>query len=401
MAIIGVERLTETKEFDHLIGNACGILCHAASINRKFQHVVDLFHAKFPGRLKKIFGPQHGFVTDVQDNMVETKHSFHPVYQVPIFSLYGETRHPTEEMLQGLDTIIVDLQDVGTRVYTYISTLTYLLRTCQNRNLRVVILDRPNPVGGLLVEGQVLERELASFVGVLPIAQRHGMTIAEIAKFAVCSEGLKNVDLHIVPLKNWHRDEHALKLDFPWVNPSPNLPTKESAFTFCGTVLFEGTNISEGRGTTRSLEIIGHPQLNPYHFIKAIGPKLEELKNSDAFVLRPHTFFPMFQKHAQTPCGGLHIHLLRPAAFHSWELGQFLLRELSHFLGEHFCWQKGPYEYEHQYLPIDYINGHFELRKWVDTNGSMLELRAIAGPAFENFLHAREDQLIYTARGQR
>jgi uncharacterized protein YbbC (DUF1343 family) len=300
---------------------------------------------------------------------------------------------PTDEMLEGINTMIVDLQDVGTRVYTYIWTMTLLMEACGKKDIEVIILDRPNPIGGEMVEGNLLEDEYKSFVGQLPIPQRHGMTIGEVAHFARKFHGIE-CDLSVVPLQNWNRKQYYTELNRHWINPSPNLPTPEGALTFVGTVLFEGTNLSEGRGTTRALEVIGHPNIEPHQFLEDIHDNLNDT-DLRGFILRPATFYPMFQKHAGQPCGGFQIHVTDKEWFHSWKLGQFICREFKRALGDDFKWRDGPYEYENDRLAIDLINGTDKVRKWVDALGTMEELEVLELDGRDEFLNKRADILLY------
>lgn len=389
--IIGLERLLDSKEEQNKIKGNIAYLCHSASVDRDYNIGIIGLKKVFGDRLKKIFGPQHGLVSDVQDNMVETDHYIHPFFQLPVYSLYSETRIPTDEMLEGIDTFIVDLQDVGTRVYTYISTMTYTMAACAKKGIRLVILDRPNPVGGEMIEGTVLQEGYESFVGVLPIAQRHAMTMAEVALFAKEQQQI-DVDLQIIQMENWNRSMHWNETKRDWVNPSPNLPTPQSSLTFCGTVLYEGTNVSEGRGTTRSLEVIGHPALEPYQFL---DKRSDLFSKFEGIALRPLVFMPTFQKHAGTPCGGLHIHPTESSKAQTWRLGQVLMRELYHELGDNFEWNTKPYEYEFDKIAIDLINGTDSLRKWIEKKGTLEELIAIESDGLETFLNLRENSLIY------
>ena len=272
--------------------------------------------------------------------MVETKDFVHPWYKLPVFSLYGETRVPTEESLKGIDTFVVDLQDVGTRVYTYIATLTHVLKRCAGLGIRVVVLDRPNPVGGKLVEGPVLKEEFRSFVGPLPLPQRHSLTMGEVALFAQKDEKIDG-DITVIEMQGWKRSFFWRDLKRIWINPSPNLPTPESAIVFCGSVLFEGTTLSEGRGTTRSLEVAGHPGVSdPDGFLEEIQEDFLDWGFQEECVLRPVFFHPMFGKHTDLSCGGFHIHPL-DKSFRSWRLGQFLLRAFKRKLGEDFFMEQG------------------------------------------------------------
>lgn len=396
MAVItGLERLIQEKESQQLIQGQIGILCHSASVTSRLSFIVDELTALFGARVKKLFGPQHGLVTDVQDNMVETDHTIHPYYQIPVYSLYSETRDPTSQMLEGLDTLIVDLQDVGTRVYTYISTLTLMMQKAQECGLKIVVLDRPNPVGGELIEGALSQEKWGSFVSQIPgIPMRHSLTMGEVAQW-VQKHMTPQVDLEVVQMKGWHRGMFFQDTGLPWVPPSPNLPTPEGAQVFPGSVLFEGTNISEGRGTTRSLEQIGHPALKPHSFARHFSKILKQA-GLQGQVVRAVQFVPMFQKHAHNPCGGVFIHPTSHSQFRAWAVGQLLLRELYRELGSEFKWNDQPYEYETQHLAIDYINSGPELRTWVESMGSVDELFHLEQIKMDEFKEKRREVLIYS-----
>jgi uncharacterized protein YbbC (DUF1343 family) len=392
--ITGLERLVKDKALQESIKGNIGYLCHSASIDSKFNTGPMLLQKIFGSRLKKLFGPQHGFVTDVQDNMVETNHYIHPYFKIPVYSLYSETRTPNDEMLEGLDTIIVDLQDVGTRVYTYISTLSLLMEKCQGRDIKIVVLDRPNPVAGEMIEGCVLKPEFKSFVGRYPIPQRHSLTMGEVGLYG--REILKtDCNLEVIKMDGWKRSMYWQDTGLPWVLPSPNLPTSEGAITFAGTVLFEGTNISEGRGTTRPLEIAGFPGIESFSFCERVLKQFHAEGLTEGFNLRPIIFLPTFQKHQGLNCGGVHIHPTINNLFQSWTVSQMLCREFKRELGADFQFHDKPYEYEFHKLAIDFINGTDEVRHWVNKLGTLSELRAIETQGHEKFLNERANVIIY------
>lgn len=394
---LGLEKLISSSQSqklqDSLKGNIA-YLGHSAAVDSNLNLGLELMIQTFGKRLTKAFGPQHGFVTDVQDNMIETDHVIHPHYKIPIYSLYGEHRKPTEEMLENLNTIVVDLQDVGTRVYTYITTLSLLMEACENRDIEVVVLDRPNPVGGEIWEGPILEEEWRSFVGHHPIPQRHALTIGEVAKLQQRLH-CPNTALRVIAMDDWKRSFHWNDLGRAWINPSPNLPTYESSLTFAGTVLYEGTNISEGRGTTRSLEVLGAPGIDPINFAKTAQAQLEKAQIT-GLKLRPLQFFPMFQKHKSLACGGIHLHPTEPKKVRTWRAGALLLREFYQQNDFAFQWNDSPYEYQYENLAIDYINGGTSLRKWVEENGSLEDLLELEKKNWPDYLNLREDILIYS-----
>ncbi len=392
--ITGLERLMVEKALQDSVKGNIAYLCHSASIDSSFNTGVILLQKLFGKRLIKLFGPQHGFVTDVQDNMVETTHYVHPYFKIPVYSLYSETRTPTDQMLEDIDTFIVDLQDVGTRVYTYISTLSLLMEKCVGKNIKIIVLDRPNPIGGEMIEGTILQPGYESFVGRYPIPQRHSLTMGEIGMFG--KNILKtNCDLEVISMKNWNRSMYFKDTNLPWVLPSPNLPTMEGAITFAGTVLFEGTNISEGRGTTRPLEVAGFPDIESFSFCEKVLKELHAEGLEAGFNLRPVIFLPTFQKHQGKNCGGIHIHPTKNSEFKSWSVSQMICREFKRELGSKFEFHQKPYEYEFHKLAIDLINGTDEVRLWVDNLGSYSELLKIEKTGQEKYKNQREDILLY------
>lgn len=394
MVITGLDRLLSEKNLQEKFKGNIAYLCHSASVTKDLEHGLIAMKKVFGDRLIKVFGPQHGFVTDVQDNMVETTHYTHPFFKLPVYSLYSETRIPTDEMLEGIDHMVVDLQDVGTRIYTYIYTLTLVMEACQKKGIEVVVLDRPNPIDAETIEGNVLDLNYASFVGRHPIPVRHALTMGEVALMHKKYWGGNDCKLTVIEMKNYDRKMSFEDTKLPWVIPSPNLPTVEAAYTFVGTVLYEGTNISEGRGTTRSLEIIGHPKIEAFGFHEKLKPVLKEAK-LEGFILRPLVFLPTFQKHAGIPCGGFQIHVTDRSKFEPWRLCQYLLREMYHELGKDFKWKEPPYEYEYHKVPVDLINGTDELRLWVEKRGSEAEYQVIMAKNQEIYREQRQSILLY------
>ena len=341
-------------------GRRVGVVCNHASIDRSFQHIVDRLATADGVTLAAIFGPQHGFRSDVQDNMIETPHRDDPSRRVPVYSLYSETREPTAEMLKGLDVLVIDLQDIGARIYTYIYTMANCLRACAKHGVPAIVCDRPNPINGNDVEGQTLVRGYESFVGLFPIPMRHGMTIGELARLFNESFGL-GASLEVARMEGWQRHMYADETGLPWVMPSPNIPTLEAAVVYPGTVLFEGTMLSEGRGTTRPFELVGAPWIEAERFAR----EMNELGLPGAY-FRPAVFEPTFQKHAKTACGGCQIHVTERAAFRPVLTGAALIQMFRRFNPEKFSWRQPPYEYEHDKLPIDILAGSDTLRQQVE-----------------------------------
>ncbi len=334
-----------------------GLLCNPASVDGRLRHARDLIAEAFPGRLRALYSPQHGFMAEKQDNMVESDHMRDPASGLPIFSLYGQTRIPTPEMLEGIDVLLVDLLDVGTRVYTFASTVSYCLEAARAAGCKVVVLDRPNPVGGRMLEGNCLEESCASFVGRYPIPMRHGLTMGELALLFNGPYGI-GCELEVVPMAGWRRAMFFGDTGLPWVNPSPNLPTTASAMVYPGQVIWEGTNISEGRGTTMPFELCGAPFLEPQGLLREMGGR--EIPGA---ALRPVAFEPTAHKWAGQLCRGLQIHVTRPADFKPYATSLRLLQAMLRLHGDGFAWKEPPYEYEFRRKPIDLILGSRGLRE--------------------------------------
>ena len=372
-----------------LKGARVGIVCNHASLDRGFLHIVDRLAAAPDVTLAAIFGPQHGFRSDVQDNMIETAHADDPARQVPVYSLYSETREPTAAMLAGLDFLVIDLQDIGARIYTYIYTMANCLRASARHGVRVIVCDRPNPIGGTDVEGALLVEGFESFVGQFPIPMRHGMTIGELARlfnehFAI------GASLEIVQMEGWRREMFSDATDLPWVMPSPNIPTLDTAIVYPGTVLFEGILISEGRGTTRPFELIGAPWIEAESFAR----QMNALKLPGAY-FRPAVFEPTFQKHAKQTCGGCQIHVTDRQQFQPVLVGVALIAMFHQVDPARFAWRQPPYEYEHDKMPIDILAGSATLRGQIESGTSARDIAASWKKDEESFRKLREPYLLY------
>jgi uncharacterized protein YbbC (DUF1343 family) len=333
-----------------------GLLCNPASVNRNFTHSRTLIHHRFPDQLTALFSPQHGFFAEKQDNMIESGDLLDPMLRIPVFSLYGRHRIPTQAMFDEIDLLIIDLQDVGTRVYTFIYTMSYCLERAAEYKKRVLILDRPNPVGGTILEGNLLTPEYASFVGRYPIPMRHGLTIGELGLLFNDHFGI-GCRLEVVPMSNWNRAMFFEDTGLPWVPPSPNLPTPASALVYPGQVLWEGTNISEGRGTALPFEMFGAPFLD----LEKIERALTDTGLAGA-VLRPAAFEPTSNKWAGQLCRGFQIHVTHPELFLPFGLSCRLLQAILSLHKDKFQWKPPPYEYEYERPPIDLILGDGEVR---------------------------------------
>jgi uncharacterized protein YbbC (DUF1343 family) len=365
-----------------------GIICNPASVNHAFGHVADELGRHPSARLAAIFGPQHGFRSDVQENMIETGHGRDDIRRVPVYSLYSETREPTADMLRGIDVLVIDLQDVGTRIYTYIYTMAYCLEAARAHNVKVIVCDRPNPIGGVQVEGPMLVRGFESFVGLYPIPMRHGMTIGEIARLFNEHFGI-GADLEVVPMQGWRRDMYHDVAGAPWVMPSPNIPTLDSAIVYPGTVLFEGTNVSEGRGTTRPFELVGAPCVVAERFAEQLNAK-----QLPGVVFRPAVFEPTFHKHAKTSCGGCQIHVTDRAAFRPVLTGVALI-EAFRAANRTFAWREPPYEYEAVKLPFDILAGSSTLREQLEARVPAEEIARSWEADVADFQKIREKFLLY------
>jgi len=334
-------------------GARLGALVHPASVSSNLEHASRILegHDGDLFRLAAFFGPQHGFLGQTQDNMVEWKGYEHPRLHIPVYSLYGEHREPTAEMLDGLDVLLVDLQDIGSRYYTFIWTLYLSMRACAKYGTAVVVLDRPNPINGLTTEGPMLDLNFKSFVGMHPLPVRHGRTIGELAQ-QFRDEAFPKCELSVLPMKNWSRAMWFDQTGLPWVMPSPNMPTLETATVYPGMCLFEGTNISEGRGTTRPFEIFGAPFIDAEKLCAA----LSALKLPGVF-FRENYFQPTFQKFAGQLCGGAQIHVIDRERFEQFMTGIEIIRMIRTLYGDQFAWKQPPYEYEMEKLPIEILLG--------------------------------------------
>jgi len=321
--------------------------------------------------------------------MIESAHGQDALRRVPVYSLYSETREPTAEMLSGLDALVIDLQDVGTRIYTYIYTMANCLRAARRHGVKVVVCDRPNPIGGVAVEGPMLEAGFESFVGQYPIPMRHGMTIGELARLFNEAFGI-GADLEVVPMSGWRREMYGDDTGVPWVLPSPNIPTVDTAVVYPGTVLFEGTNVSEGRGTTKPFELIGAPWIAAERFAEA----LDRLA-LPGVRFRPAVFEPTFHKHAKTTCGGCQMHVTDRAVFRSVEAGVAVVKACRDADPSAFAWRPPPYEYEHTKLPIDILAGSADLRDQVEHGVPAADIAASWKDSVAAFERIRSQYLMY------
>jgi uncharacterized protein YbbC (DUF1343 family) len=334
-----------------------GLLSHPASVSRQLSHACDLVAARFPGQLRILFSPQHGFLGEKQDNMVSSEDFRDPRLDLPVVSLYGPRLDPPPDSLARLDAVLVDLVDVGTRVYTFAATVARLMLAAAPLGVKVVILDRPNPIGGVQVEGNLLKPELASFVGPYPLPMRHGFTLGELCRYYNDTQDL-GCDLEVIPAAGWRRGDYLDAAGLTWVLPSPNLPTLEGAIVYPGQVLLEGTNLSEGRGTTRPFELCGAPFLNPRQLL----PRLQDYELPGVF-FREAAFEPTFHKWAGELCRGFQLHVTDRTAFKPYLTTLAFLQAVRELYPQDFAWRDPPYEYETERRPIDLLLGDAAIRE--------------------------------------
>lgn len=350
--VVGLERLAANPDVAKNWGR-CGLVCNQASVTKNMTPAWDVLHQLLGPRLVSLFGPQHGFYGTKQDNMIETGHGSHTIFGVPLYSLYSETREPTSAMLEAIDTIVIDLQIVGCRIYTWKATIAGCMRAAKKLGKRVVILDRPNPVGGEICEGRVLDKDATSFVGEYPIPMRHALTAGEAARFFNSYIGC---ELTVIELLNWQPQSYWGDLDRPWVLTSPNLPNIDPVYVYPGTVIFEGTNISEGRGTGLPFQFIGAPYIPEGSAFREKVTKFLGGKTSGVY-LRDCQFEPTSQKWAGQTCRGIQIHVTDKIAVRSLDLSIALVRAAFELGEGEFAWKDPPYEYDYHTLPMKLIYG--------------------------------------------
>ena len=385
--VLGLEKLLQGGT--SLRGARLGLVCNQASVDHNYQHAADLLHQHPELDLRALFGPQHGIRGDVQDNMIETEHGIDRKTGLPVHSLYSETREPTEAMLRDIDVVVFDMQDVGCRIYTFVYTLANCMRSAKKWGKRVVVCDRPNPISGAVISGNVLEPEYASFVGQFPIPTRHGMTVAELAHMFKDHFNI-GCELEVLSMDGWRREYWHDETDAPWVMPSPNMPTLSSATVFPGTVHFEGTQLSEGRGTTRPFELIGAPYIDP----DAYAANLTALGFPGVF-FRSCGFQPTFQKHAGVSCGGVQIHVRDRKSFEPVITGVAMVKLAYDMYPDQFRWKDPPYEYVYDQNPFDVISGTNKIREAIEQGSQLREIEASWNVGLAEFRTLREGYLMY------
>jgi uncharacterized protein YbbC (DUF1343 family) len=370
-------------------GARLGFLNHIPSVGPDFTSARELIARRFPGQLQVLFSPQHGLLGEKQDNMIASADFIDPLLKLPVVSLYGPRLAPPPESMAAVDVILADLADVGTRVYTFAATLARVMEVAGPLGKKVAVLDRPNPISGVAVEGNLLRPQWASFVGPYPLPMRHGFSLGELARYYRVTQDLE-CDLEVVPARGWRRGQYFDDTGLPWVLPSPNLPTLDSALVYPGQVLLEGTNLSEGRGTTRPFELFGAPFLE----LDRLRPVLKE-HPLPGVILREACFEPTFHKWAGELCRGYQLHVTDRRAFKPYYTTLTLLAAIRQLYPEQFAWRRPPYEYEVERLPIDLLTGDDCIRRGLDRGLSASELEAAWQEDLARFLEVRQEFLLY------
>ena len=387
MVVSGLERLLD-EAFDRIRGKRIGLVANPTSVDRSLHHAIDLLHEREGVELAVLFGPEHGFRATAQD-LIEVGDAPDPKTGLPVKSLYGPTRRPTKAMLEGLDAVVFDVQDVGSRYYTYIWTMAHTMEACARDDVELIVADRPNPIGGTLVEGNLIEASHRSFVGLYPLSNRHGMTVAEIARYINDEFGL-GCNLTTIELEGWRRSQWFDETGLPWVLPSPNMPTLDTATVYPGACLIEGTNLSEGRGTTRPFEIVGAPWIDGEVFA-------DELRKEDlpGVRFRPLVFEPTFHKFQGLACGGIQQHVTDREVYRPLRTGLALIRAARRLWPKEFSWRPPPYEYEHERPAIDILAGNSRVREQLEADLPLSDIESGWQVDLGHFKQIRERYLLY------
>lgn len=388
MIHVGLEVLLESTEYS-FVDQKIAYLSNQASTTKELVHGRIALHEKYGAQLTCLFSPQHGFFSEKQDNMIESGHTVDGVTGLPMYSLYGDLRKPTPAMFESFDVLLIDLVDVGTRVYTFMYTMAYCMMTAAATGKKVIILDRPNPIGGKQIEGNILQDDCFSFVGLYPIPMRHGLTMGELA-FLMNSEFEIGADLSVVPVTGWSRENLFRDTGFPWVAPSPNMPTPECALVYPGQVIWEGTNVSEGRGTTLPFEFVGAPFWQHQEILAFVNKT--ELPGC---YLRSIVFEPTSGKWANQPCTGFQIHVTDPTRFLPYRTTLALLQAALILYPESFQYKEPPYEYEYERLPMDLIIGDKKIRRRLEAGEPIEEIEKQWLPRLQEFETLREKYFLY------
>jgi uncharacterized protein YbbC (DUF1343 family) len=386
---LGIERILDDR-LDAIRGQKVGLVCNQASVlPENFSHAADVFAARDEIKLTSLFGPQHGIRGDVQYNMIETPHVADERTGIMVYSLYSEVREPTEEMLRDVETIVVDLQDVGCRIYTFIYTMANCMRAAAKFGKRVVVCDRPNPINGVAVEGNITEHEFKSFVGQFELPTRHGMTIGELAKMFNEHFGI-GCDLEVIEMDGWTREMWGDETGLPWILPSPNVPTVDTCVVFPATVHIEGTELSEGRGTTLPFHLNGAPFIDAH----AWAAELNKF-GFEGVAFRPAYFRPTFCEFAGETCGGVQIHVTERNIFTPVIVGIAMVKTIYEMYPEKFQWRQNAYEYVFDKNPFDVVCGTDNIRKQIETGFVLQEIEAGWEKGLVGFADARKPYLIY------
>jgi len=384
----GIDVLRENR-FRIIDGSKAGLLVNQASVDKNIEHDIDIMMNAENFELKSILGPQHGLYGQTQDNMIEWTGYKDPRTGLPIYSLYGNHRKPTDEMLEGIDTLIVDLPDVGSRYYTFLWTAKLCMEACAKKEIGMVVLDRPNPIGGEIIEGPMLDPCYRSFVGLSVLPIRHGMTMGELLNMINREEEI-GCNLEIVKMQGWSREMWFDDTGLPWVIPSPNMPTPDTATVYPGGCLLETTNISEGRGTCRPFEITGAPYIDPYNLAGEI-----KKWNLPGVFFRPLYFEPTFSKYKGEYCGGIQLHVADRNIFQPVRTYVTLISTIKKMYPDKFAWKNPPYEYEYKKMPVDILWGDSSLRESVDNMENPEELFRKIETFTDEFRQKRKDYLLY------
>jgi uncharacterized protein YbbC (DUF1343 family) len=388
MLQVGLEKIVH-DDSQSFAGLRIGYLSNQASTNRDFVHGRVLLQEKYGDRLTCLFSPQHGFFSEKQDNMIESDHTLDGVTSLPIYSLYGEHRRPTAEMFAQLDVLLIDLIDVGTRVYTFLYTMAYCLEMAAQLGKKVVVLDRPNPIGGEQIEGNLLRADCSSFVGLYPLPMRHGLTFAELA-LLINEEFNIGAELEVVKLTGWRRSMLFRDTGFPWVWPSPNMPTPETALVYPGQVLWEGTHVSEGRGTTLPFELVGAPYWRHTDMLQAVAKT-----SLPGCRLRPVVFEPTSGKWAGQACCGFQIHVTKSQVFQPYRTSLALLQASIRLYPQQYQYKQPPYEYEYERLPMDLILGDQHVRRQLEEGVPVQEIEEGWQLELQAFDRLRKKYFLY------
>jgi uncharacterized protein YbbC (DUF1343 family) len=372
-----------------LDGRRAGLLCHQASVTRELVHAADALARLRGSTLVALFAPEHGLTGAAQDH-ARVGSMTDPATGLRVWSLYDRRLAPSDAMLRGLDALVVDLQDVGSRYYTFVWTMALCLRACARARVPVVVLDRPNPLGGLVMEGNLPDPRFSSFVGLYPLPVRHAMTIAEISVYLNETEAI-GCDLTVVPMRGWRRGMRWEETGLPWVAPSPNMPTPATARVYPGGCLIEGTNLSEGRGTTRPFELVGAPFLDGRRLAHALTRR-----NLPGVGFRAAAFEPAFHKWKGQQCEGVQVHVTDVRDFAPFRTYLALIAEARRQAPRHFRWRPPPYEFERTRLPIDLLCGGDTIRRTIERGGSLARLERSWRPALARFNRARRPYLLYS-----